>query len=75
MDYLDTDTAGADDAITVNYWGMAVLNGPNMRLMISKMPDIMPAEQVQRTNNKLLKGQVWYGLGVYEPVDNTLHTA
>lgn len=75
LDYLDTDTAGADDSSADGYWGMCVLNGPNMRLMVSKMPELMPAEQVQRTNNKLLKGQVWFGLGVYEATDATLHTA
>lgn len=75
LDYLDTDTAGADDTSTVNYWGMAVRNGPNMRLLISKMPELMPLERVQRTHNHLQKGQAWYTLGVYEPVDITLHTA
>ena len=75
LDYLDTDTAGADDSATAAYWGMANRRGPNMKLRISKKPEIMPGEIVQRNNNVLVKGQVWYSLGVHDPIDITLHTA
>lgn len=75
LEYLDTDTSGANDAATDDYWGLCIPHGENMKLEISKAPELMAPEKVLNTNNWLIKGQAWYTVGVYEPTDITLAQA
>lgn len=75
LEYLDTTTAGADDTSTDDYWGMAIMNGPNMKLRISKAPELLPVKKGERTNNTIVQGQTWYAVGVHDPIDITLAAA
>ena len=75
LEYLDTNSSRGADTATENYWGLCVRNGPNMKLRISKPPDLMAPEKVLRTNNWLIKGQTWYAVGVYESTDISMANA
>ena len=64
MEYLDTDTSGAPDASTANYWGTAVRGHKNQKLRVGKRPMVHEPRITERSRNLLLQSEDWHAVGV-----------
>lgn len=67
MEYLDTDTSGADDTATDDYWGLAIRKDKNLKCRVSRNPVLYAPDRVLRSRNIVIQGEARYAYGVEDP--------
>lgn len=75
MEYLDTDTNGAPDSTTANYWGLALKSSKNLKLRVGMRPRVHDLKKTERSNNLLLQAEDWHAVGVEDAIDIFLSQA
>ncbi len=75
MEYLDADVNGAPDSSTNNYWGLAMRDSKNLKLLTGMRPRIHDPKKTERSNNLLLQAEDWHAVGVEDAIDIFLSQA